>query len=279
MVAGIKWLLELNPPGRNVEVFADDTFIVSYPKSGNTWIRFLIANLANPERPASFANINELVPDPEALSKRQMAAMPRPRIIKSHQYFDPRFPRVIYLVRDPRDVALSFYHFQRKGRQIADDYPVKDFVRLYVKGDITNYGSWGENVASWLATRHGSPDFLLVRYEDLMEDPERESLRIAEFMKINADDKRIAEAVYRSSADEMRKLEKTQAMQWSSTRQTRQDIPFVRAAKAGNWRSELPAESVALIEAAWAPLMRRLGYELFLEAPSEEVSAPYWACV
>jgi len=45
------------------------------------------------------------------------------RIIKSHEYFDPRSKKVIYIVRDPRDVALSYYDFSRKYRQIDDSYP------------------------------------------------------------------------------------------------------------------------------------------------------------
>ena len=123
LIRGTRRALGLHHPGRNLDVFPDDTFIVSYIKSGNTWTRFLIANLAYPETPADFSNINRLTPDPEALSKRELLKMPRPRILKSHQYFDPRFPKVIYIVRDPRDVLLSGYHFQRKRRLIDDQYP------------------------------------------------------------------------------------------------------------------------------------------------------------
>jgi hypothetical protein len=60
----------------------------------------------------------------------------------------------------------------------------------------------------------------------------------------------------------MRELEKKQGQLWSSTRETRQDKPFVRSAKAGGWKTELPESSIAEIEAAWAPLMRDIGYEL-----------------
>jgi hypothetical protein len=60
----------------------------------------------------------------------------------------------------------------------------------------------------------------------------------------------------------MRKLEETQAKQWSTTRETRQDIPFVRAAKAGGWKAGLPEAAVAQLEAAWGHLMFDLGYEL-----------------
>ena len=258
--------LGLRHPGRNLEVWPDDVFIVSFPKSGNTWTRFLIANLVYPETPADFSNINRLTPDPEALSKREMTRMPRPRIIKSHQYFDPRYKRVIYVVRDPRDVALSQFHFHRKRSLIEDGYPPEKFVARFVAGETCPYGSWGENVASWLATRQSRPGFLLLRYEDMLEDVARELKKVASFLEIPPDAERIANVVRRSSADEMRKLEKSQAHLWSSTKSTRQDVPFVRSAQAGGWRTGLPEGAVAQMETAWGNLMTHLGYELLSPA-------------
>jgi hypothetical protein len=262
LVGGIKQMLGLHRPGRNLDVFPDDIFLVSFPKSGNTWTRFLIGNLISPNERADFSNINRLIPDPEAMSKREMNRAKRPRIIKSHQYFDPRFPKIIYVVRDPRDVALSQYHFHRKRRLIDDGYAVEKFVTRFVAGETSIYGSWGENVASWLSTRAGRAGFLLVRYEDLLENALLEVGKIAAFLNQPATPEKLKQAVDRSSADQMRKLEKEQALLWSSTRETRQDVAFVREARAGGWKVELPPASVAEIESAWAPLFRRLGYEL-----------------
>jgi hypothetical protein len=219
-----------------------------------------------PDTPADFSNINRLTPDPEASSKRELARMPRPRIIKSHQYFDPRYKRVIYVVRDPRDVALSQFHFYRKRGLLEDGYPPETFVPRFVAGETTPYGSWGENVAGWLATRQNRPGFLLLRYEDMLEDAARELNKVASFLEIPPDAERIANAVRRSTADEMRKLEKSQARLWSSTKGTRQDVPFVRAAKSGGWRTDLPEAAVAQLEAAWGHLMKHLGYELLFPA-------------
>jgi Sulfotransferase domain len=262
LVAGVKQILGLQHPGRNLEVFPDDTFIVSFPKSGNTWTRFLIGNLISPNERADFANINRLIPDPEAMTKREMSAASRPRIIKSHQYFDPRYRRIIYITRDPRDVAVSQYHFHRKRRLIEDGYPIERFVTRFIAGETSIYGSWGENAASWLSTRYGKPGFLLLRYEDMLEDTLREVKKVATFLDRTCTPQKLAEVVERSSADQMRKLEKDQARLWSSTRDTRQDVAFVREAKAGGWKSALPAESVAELESAWAPLLKWLGYEL-----------------
>lgn len=263
-----KYVLGLDKAGNGLTVFPDDTFIVSYPKSGNTWTRFLIGNLVHPGG-ADFSNINRVVPDPGDLSKRYLKHLPRPRILKSHQPFDPRYKRVICIVRDPRDVVLSEYHFDVKRMAVEEGYPMERFVARFVAGDVNHEaGSWGENVGSWMAARlnnknfRSGKNFLLLRYEDMVADPKRELAAIALFLGIAAPPERLEKAVERSSADQMRKLEKSQAHLWSSTRDTRKDRPFVRAAKAGGWRSELPASCVAEIESAWGRLMTELGYEL-----------------
>jgi hypothetical protein len=247
-------------PGRYFEVFDDDTFIVSFPKSGNTWTRFLIAHLLHPEETANFSTIDWLVPESEGLTRSQLAGVPRPRVMKSHEYFDPRFRKVIYIVRDPRDVAVSQYHFFRKRRRIGDDYSIEQFVTRFVAGETSDYGSWGENVASWLVTRQNSPDFLLLRYEDMVAQTKTELTRVASFLAVTATPDLIAQTVERCSADQMRKLEGSKATA-SVTKNTRQDIPFVRAAGSGGWKTGLPEKSIVELETAWAPLMKWLGYE------------------
>jgi hypothetical protein len=58
-----------------------------------------------------------------------------------------------------------------KKRIIEDQYPVERFVLDLLEGKAsTSYGSWFENVSGWLVARHGRPDFLLLRYEDLLSN-------------------------------------------------------------------------------------------------------------
>lgn len=279
---------------RGLHVYPDDTFIVSYPRSGNTWTRFLVANLLHPEAAVTFDNIEQIVPDMHAQSKRFFHSLSRPRVIKSHEYFDPRYRRVIYITRDPRDIVLSGYEFHRKQRQIPDNYSLQLYVSRFLRGDVFSvYASWGENVASWMATHPAESNsngrtglfgswgdnvsswlsapadgakFLLLRYETMLEYPEQELAKIAAFFDIAATPELLSQTVARSSADTMRKLEKAQADNWVLTKDTRQDIPFVRTATAGGWKSKLPPESVQEIENTWGHLMTILGYELTMKA-------------
>lgn len=272
MIYGLKsvfrYLTGTDIAGRSLAVFPDDTFIVSYPRSGNTWTRFLIANLLHPEEPATFANIERLLPDSEAQSSRYLRSVRRPRVIKSHQYFDPRFPKVVYIMRDPRDVALSYYDFQRKYRQIEDGYPLTSYVSDFVNGRLISktWGTWGENVGSWLAARSGSDRFLALRYEDMKADTLSELKRIAAFFGVDLSPERTATVIELSSADRMRELEKTQGKDWVSTKDKRSDIPFVRSATSGGWKTKLPGSSVAEIEKSWGTLMQSLGYQLTTRA-------------
>lgn len=262
LVAGVRKAFGLHRPGRALIIRPDDVFLVSFPKSGNTWTRFLLANLIHPEEPATFANIHRLIPDPSGTSKRDFDRMTGVRIIKSHECFDPRYPSVIYIVRDPRDVAVSQYHYHRKLMRIADDSPIETFITRFLAGETCPHGSWGENVVSWLATRENSPRFLLLRYEDMVADTVSELTKIAAFLGISKSPEQICRAVEQSSAGTMRKLEAAQTDQCDLTKGSRKDLSFVRAAGSGGWKKDLPSSQAARLETAWGPLMRRLGYEL-----------------
>src|SRR6201981_4101846 len=260
----VKYFLGTDRAERDFAVYPDDTFVVSYPRSGNTWTRFLIANLVYPEKNVGFTNIEKLIPDTSSQSNRALKSTPRPRIIKTHEYFDHRYGKLIYIVRDPRDVALSYYDFQRKYMQIPDDYPLERYVEDFVTGKLisADWGTWSENVASWIFTRGNHRAFLLLRYEDMMSDTAHELTRIANFFGVSAEASRIQQAIERSSADRMRKLEKLEEDKWVATKNRRKDIPFVRVARSGGWKSSLPESCIRQIESAWGDFMTTLGYEL-----------------
>jgi hypothetical protein len=262
----VKYFLHQLPAGRNLTVLPDDLFIVSYPKSGNTWTRFLIGNLIYENDPVSFANVESRIPSIYIFSDRQLLKLPR--IFKSHDCCDPRYRNVIYIVRDPRDVIVSAYHYSIKVNIWPEDSPIEDFVAKFVSGSFhsgllvdARWGNWYDNVSSWLALQHNRK-FLLLRYEDMLEDPVRELRKLAAFLGKSPSTERLQQVVELSSARRMRELEQAQSKDWKLTQNTRQDKPFVRKATKETWREELPPDSVQLIESAWGDLMTRLGYEL-----------------
>jgi len=256
-------LLNTEAPGRKLGAFPDDVFLVSYPKSGNTWLRFLVGNLVNSHPPVTFANIESRVPSIYLNPESRLRRIQRPRILKSHECFAPQYKRVIYLVRDPRDVCISYYHYLIKYRELPEKYPMEDFVARFVQDDFEGqFGPWGDHVVSWLSMRKSRDAFLLLLYKDLLHDPSRAVAQVAQFLGMDASPQELTKAIDLSSAGRMRDLEKLQSRQWISTKKSRQDLPFVRAAVSDQWKSALSHPLVREIEAAWGPTMQTLGYEL-----------------
>src|SRR5216683_5628274 len=241
---------------RDITLFPDDIFLTSYPRSGNTWTRFLVGNLVYTDAAVTFLNVERLVPDMYKHSDRYLRHLPRPRILKSHEVFDPRYKKVLYIVRDPRDVAVSNYHWEMKKGSFNDRFPIEEFIPKWMESYYwPRLGSWGDHITGWLATREGHPNFIMIRYEQLQANPTGELARAARLLEVDPTPEVLRRAVELSSADRMRQMEQDQGRKWVQTKYTRQDKAFVRKGSSGNWKSVLPAESVALIEAIWGHLM------------------------
>lgn len=259
---------------RDITVYPDDVFLTSYPRSGNTWMRFLVGNFVHQEEPVTFLNLERLLPDMYLHSDREMRNMSRPRVIKSHECFDPRYKRIVYIVRDPRDVAVSNYFWELKKGSFQADYPLQEFVTRWISSEFwPRLGNWGDHVASWLSTRRHHAEFVLLHYEDLIAQPYLELAKVARLLQIDPKPERLKRAVELSSADRMRQLEKKEGGRWLQTKYTRQDAPFVRKASSGGWKSVLPAEAAALIEKAWPDQMTELGYDLIANLEVQPVSS------
>jgi Sulfotransferase domain len=266
------------PALREATVYPDDVFLVSYPKSGNTWLRFLLGNLAYGNDPVSFDNVEQRIPSIYQSTNGEMQLVRRPRYIKSHEPFHPRYQNVIYVVRDPRDVAVSYYHFSLKLKKISANSSTDSFVKDLIADYVPNpCGTWADHVMGWLAMERSRRSFLLLRYEDLIDNTARELSKVAAFLNLPTDEETLNQTIRLSSADRMRRLEKEEWKKWDETKRTRGEIPFIRAAKSKQWSEALSPQSVMAIEAAWGPVMQALEYKLTNDPAKLAVPSESWA--
>jgi Transposase DDE domain len=73
----------------------------------------MLSNLRHPDSPTTSTNLESRLPDVYLRTDRFLLGRRRPRVLKSQEPFDLRYPRVVYLVREPRDVAISYRRYLR----------------------------------------------------------------------------------------------------------------------------------------------------------------------
>jgi hypothetical protein len=159
----------------------DDVFIVTYPRSGTTWMQMILYQLTT-DGEISFPHIAEFCPWFEKLvrSARGFELRPSPRLFKSHLSY-PKIPKgeckYIYVARDGKDVALSYYHLYCRYNGYEGTFD--EFFERFLKGKVA-FGSWFKHVKGWWLHRH-DPNVLFLTYEELTRDIESCIRKIADF--------------------------------------------------------------------------------------------------
>jgi hypothetical protein len=232
----------------------DDLFLASYPRSGNTWIRFLLADLVTGKQ-ASFQSVDEMLPNVGAHEGAPGLAGGR-RLIKTHEAWRPEYHHGVYLIRDVRDVLISWYRVTRPDPDDLSDLDA--FVSDFTTHRASPYGCWSDHVRSWQrASERGLP-ITVYRFEDLKADPARALRDVAAALEIPATDEQVEGALARNTPEEMRRLEQ------EGTDYLKRAVGHrsmgVRRGKVGGWRELLGEQHLRALEPLLA-FNRELGYE------------------
>lgn len=212
-------------------IFPDDVFLVSYPKSGNTWLKFIFASYIK-KREVDFNEVHGIVPEYETQNKKLYHIPIRPRIIKSHSTYNEKFPRVLYIIRDGRDVLVSYFFYLKKTKSIPKNTFFTSFLRDYYQ-DKLPHGKWGDHVYSWLT--NDKHNIEVIFYEDLLKDTFGEAKKAIAFSKLAVHDEQLKNAISYSSFTNLRRLEQKNQYTDKYLSNTDHNIPFVRSGKAGGY--------------------------------------------
>ena len=190
------------------EVNANEVHLVSFPRSGTTWVRSMVTTLLCGV-PVTPELIQAVVPD---VYVSHLTNTPKPRIrplvIKTHAPYIDLSARVIYLVRDGREALKSYYIYAKKipSPSLFDDFfTIQDF---FFRDDLWPC-PWHKHVRGWLDGFDSWPDeqHMVIRYEDLLRDPEDSLRLIAKFIRIDASNNEIRRAVKINSKDRLVRTE------------------------------------------------------------------------
>jgi hypothetical protein len=241
-----------------------DVFLASYPRSGSTWLRFMLLEVLTGYS-SSFTNVNQLLP---AVGEHNGAVPLLPqagRLIKTHEAYRKEYKKAVYLVRDARDVVLSEYAFERALGRF--DQGFDHFLRSFLSGRVNGYGSWQYHVHSWLdAHSAGEVDLLLVRFEELRRNPEETLGNIFQFVGVEVGRDSIRRAVLNNSLEQMKQKED------SSPQMPKGSDRFVRSGAVGGWVERLTAAQLESMEKLAGDALLRTGYSLGQETTSGELT-------
>lgn len=232
---------------------SEDIFIAGYPKSGNTWFQNLITGVVfgMDGRFVPDALVQSLVPDVHAV--RYYRRYLTPMYFKTHALPQPEYRKVVYLVRDGRDVMVSYLH-----HLAALEKSAPDFLHLVETGEGLFPCRWHEHVEAWRANPHGA-SVLTIAYEALKKDPLSELKRFCEFAGIERDERLLEAAIRTNSFEVMRQKEETFG---SSNVAWPRDKPFVRRGVVGSFKDEMPPEVLDSFMRQSASAMASLGYSV-----------------
>jgi methylamine dehydrogenase accessory protein MauD len=262
----------VTPVRSPIETFVprpDDIFVVTYPRSGTTWMQMILYQLTT-EGKMDFPHITTVCPWFERSLKDGTAydALPSPRVFKSHLPYRkiPKGPcKYIYVARDGKDVAVSYYHFQKT--HMGYQGTLDEFFESFLKGEVP-YGSWFRHVRGWWQHRD-EPNVLFLRYEDLAADLPGCLRRIAGFCGLGVDPGRWPGVLERCSFAFMKRHESQfdplTAMLYE---QGFRPNSHLRRGQAGAWGGQLQPRQARRFDQICTRRLGNTGDDLVAASPS-----------
>lgn len=282
-------------------------WIASYPKSGNTLLRSmlsayffstdgiynfdLIKNIKQFPNINLFENLDIDIRNEEEVIKNYIKVQENFNKKNSIQFckthsclfnYKDKYPftnlenslGVIYVVRDPRNVVTSYANFSNKSQDNVADMMIEKSYQsgnLYAdktSGDRTTLltGTWASNFQTWKSFNNVNK-YLLIKYEDLTNDPELVLNKILEFIynlnksKFDIDKKKFDNVIKTTSFRYMQNLEKKYGFNESKINtEINEKIPFFNLGLENNWKNLLDTKIVKKIESAFKKEMVELDY-------------------
>ncbi|XP_013923264.1 PREDICTED: sulfotransferase 6B1-like [Thamnophis sirtalis] len=198
----------------------DDIILVSYPKTGSNWVGEILRQLeiasgkydeVEQKQRQQILEELSLLPflefgDPEKFER--MEKLPPRRIIKTHliphmlpRSFFEKKTKMLVLFRNPKDVAVSFFHFA-KGIHMNDQNTWDEFFEEYITGKVT-YGSYFDHISEWNKHLNDSNVFFIT-YEEIKENPVSALKKIAKFFDFSVTEEEIESIVEKTSFESMK---------------------------------------------------------------------------
>jgi hypothetical protein len=227
---------------------ADDVYIVTFLKSGTTWMQVIVYNLLT-DGNMDFEHIYDVSPWPsnqafKGQNAEKINALPSPRILKFHdpyEEFDEQMKnKIIYVYRDGKDVAVSLYH-HNKNYLNPDLTFDENFETHFTNFDKKlNYFKYNQ---AWFQNKNKF-NILYVSYESLKQDFDQTLKKIAAFLNVQLTDEIIARTKKHASFEYM-KAHETKFGEIAPKKELVYN-EFIRKGETGEGKSYLSEEQLKI---------------------------------
>ena len=230
----------------------EDVLISSFPKTGSTYTRFVLANIVsllnNKSDPVDFYSLGNILPEckKDDLASFEWTGAPLPRFVKTHEYLheDSVYltPRTIYIVRDPRDTMISYFHYANKRKSNRFTGTFNEFVNdkeFGIEAYNLHVHEWYDH-ATWI-----------FQYESLMVKPlDYFKKLLNELAPGKVSDEILELAIAHSSPDRLKDVEAKNSRP-GHAQNFDEDFKFVRNSSVNQWKQYLnQSESDYIIKIA-----------------------------
>ncbi|CAH0721879.1 unnamed protein product, partial [Brenthis ino] len=261
----------------NMEIKSDDVFVATFPKSGTTLMQelvWLVRNNLDFEKAKAiklndrfpFLEESTIAPHPPStdlpatvdesvikslmpMTVDQIKALPSPRFIKTHLPMSLLPPnlldtaKVVYVARDPRDVAVSFFHHKKLMRVMSQEPEFKPYWKYFMENKVIWSPYFEHLLEAWGKRNH--PNLLFLFYEDLVKDLPSGIRRVAKFLDKQLTDDEVANLSEHLKFDNFKKNKSVNMEDFQKIGIFRNDGGFVRKGKSGGWREHFDEEMTA----------------------------------
>ena len=237
--------------------FHDDIYLVTFPKSGTTWITFIIANIHHLAMEngchATIFNIDAWVPDVGYHYLRSDKVLyPGHRFLKSHSNYNHFYKHSLYLIRNPKAVLVSYYYFLKGlGRYSGS---LSDFIRDPRLG----IHAWNRHVEGWFGSLRPFQYMHLMHYEDLREDPHSSIRKFYTSIGVDLDESLLAKAIEASSFEQM-KASETAYRDANPVFASKMSSNLLRKGNTESYREDLSQDDISYIAIESEPIRNRYG--------------------
>ena len=247
----------------------DDVWIVTYPKAGTTWAQYIVHLIHNGGKDDA-KKISDSVPWIETgTSDTSVTAddLTPPRAFKSHMPYE-RMPcglpnstpcKYIYVARNPKDLATSFYHHYRA--YYAPGMEWKDFFEYFLVGKV-EFGDYFDHILGWWAHKVDD-NVLFIKFEDLKLDPVTTIAQIASFMGYSNLSQEVIKDIAEKTGFNRMQGNDTVNYSWSSSRRDSQAPSFMRKGAIGDWKTQLSVDDCQRLDKIYQDRLSGTGLDFY----------------